>query len=302
MNKYYHYLDQFPSLEGKVAIVTGANSGLGYKTTISLAYKKAHVIMACRNIKKAEDAKNKILKEIPAAQLTIIQYDQSSFESIIKFCSEINDNFDKIDYLICNAGVYFQKKKVTTNDGFEMTFGTNYIGTFYLLNQFLSFLEYLNCKVIVVTSLTGFLTRRNIDVLDNEKYTRNTIYGFSKQCLTRLACELNFNQKINIYLTHPGICKTNIISSEGSGLPNWFSKLGRGFLDIFVHSASKASLTNIFTIFYEGNKKYVCPRGIFHISGYPKEYYYPQYAKKPIIEETYRYLRSRNIHIDENLK
>ena len=79
------FLEKLSSLEDKVYIVTGANSGLGYETSLNLAYKKAKVIMACRNINKAERAKEKILEKVPGAEIDIVKYDQSSFESIDKF-------------------------------------------------------------------------------------------------------------------------------------------------------------------------------------------------------------------------
>ena len=86
--KYVNYLNKFPSLEGKTYIVTGANSGLGYDTSLLLAYKGANVIMACRNIMKANEAKEKILISVPEAKLHIEKYDQASFSSIIEFSKD----------------------------------------------------------------------------------------------------------------------------------------------------------------------------------------------------------------------
>lgn len=287
MHNYNKYLDKFPSLEGKNIIVTGANSGLGFETCRHLIYKKANVIMACRNLKKANEAKEKLLKENNLAKIKIYQYDQSSFESIREFKNNIvNDNI-KIDALICNAGVYYPKKKYLTKDGFELTFGTNYLGTYYLLKCLNGYLEQCDSRIIIVTSLTGMLSK-HYQLNDINNLNRNDVYSYSKYCLSRLCYELDLNSiNCKYYLIHPGICQTNIISSEQTGLPNWFSKIGHAFLYVFVHSATKASLCDIKALTTnEKQKKYIKPRGLFAISGYPTLKKYPKYAKKSIIEET----------------
>ena len=134
MKMYTKYLDKLESLEDKVAIVTGANSGLGFQTALALAYKGARVIMACRNLEKAEIAKDKILKEVENAKIDICKYDQGSFDSIEKFSIYIEENYQHIDYLVCNAGVYFPKVNYRTKDNLELTMGTNYFGTYHLLH------------------------------------------------------------------------------------------------------------------------------------------------------------------------
>ena len=295
MNRYYQYLDKLNSLEGKTFIVTGANSGLGLQTTIDLVYKKAHVIMACRNISKAEKVKNEIRLKFNDANIDIIQYDQSSFVSIDSFCDEIKNKYSQIDGLICNAGVYFQKKNMKTKEGIDLTFGTNYLGVYYLINRLFDYLDKSFSKVLIVTSLTATFAKKNTKIKTLEKLNRNQLYGYSKYCLSRLCYELDKKSKnIEFYLTHPGICQTNIISSETSGLPNWFSKIGHGFLYLFVHKSSKACLTNLYALSLGNNKqKFIKPRGLFAISGYPKAYLYPQYCQKEIIEETKNYLKER---------
>ena len=291
------FLEKLSSLEDKVYIVTGANSGLGYETSLNLAYKKAKVIMACRNINKAERAKEKILEKVPGAEIDIVKYDQSSFESIDKFSTYIEENYQHIDGLVCNAGVYFPKADYKTVDNLELTIGTNYFGVYYLLKKLNLFLERCASRVVIVTSLTGFLANKSIDLSEHHKLSRGKIYGYSKYCLSRLCYELSKeNTKVKYYLTHPGICSTNIISSDQTGLPNWFSKLGHFFLYLFVHSASKASLTNIVALTTtELEKVFIKPRGLFAISGYPTLRKMPKYAKENIIEETEKYLKDIKI-------
>ena len=293
--KYKKYLDKLESIEGKTFIVTGANSGLGYQTTLDLAYKKARVIMACRNVDKAQLAKEKILLEVKDAKLDIYRYDQGNFKSIDKFVNEINNNFSHIDGLVCNAGVYYPKANYKTADGFELTFGTNYLGTYYLLKKINPLLEKSKAKVVIVTSLTGAFASKKTKIKDNEKLGRNKIYGYSKYCLSRLCYELDQkSENVEYFLTHPGICQTNIISSDQTGLPSFISKAGHYFLYIFVHHANKPCSTSLLALTTKDNqKKFIKPRGPFAISGLPTRKKFPKYSNKEVVEETEEYLKGK---------
>lgn len=285
--KYIKFIDKFPSLEGKLYIVTGANSGLGFDTSLYLAYKGASVILACRNLERAEKAKNRILNEVPNAKLFIEQYDQADFNSIEKFSNNIKDNYSHIDGIICNAGVYFPKQDYKTKDGYELTFGTNYLGTFKLLYELKYKLNDDHSRVVIVTSLTATLSNKSKDIENFSSLNRNQVYGYSKYCLSRLFYELSteFNN-ITYNLVHPGIASTNIISSTQTGLPHWFQVLGHKFLTLFTHSSKKASLILLEGLLTDKKSSYITPRGPFAISGYPKYKRVPKYVKKDIINKT----------------
>ena len=285
--KYINYLNKFDSLENKVYIVTGANSGLGFDTSLYLAYKGASVILACRNLDRANKAKERILKEVPNAELFIEEYDQASFSSIRSFASRVKQNYSRIDGLVCNAGVYFPKQDYKTSDGFELTFGTNYLGTYLLISSLKEILDRDYSRVVVVTSLTATLSKRNVDIDQVSILSRNDVYGYSKYCLSRLTYELSLeDNNISYNLVHPGIASTNIISSQQTGLPHWFQVLGHRFLTLFTHSSSKASLVILEGLLSEKANNYIVPRGLFAISGYPKFKRMPKYTKKEIIEKT----------------
>ena len=285
--KYINYLNKFESLENKVYIVTGANSGLGFDTSLYLAYKGASVILACRNLDRANKAKEKILKEVPTAKLFIEEYDQASFTSIRNFASRIKENYSKIDGLVCNAGVYFPKQDYKTSDGYELTFGTNYLGTYLLISSLKEVLDRNYSRVVVVTSLTATLSKRNVDIDQANKLSRNDVYGFSKYCLSRLTYELSLeSNNVTYNLVHPGIASTNIISSQQTGLPHWFQVLGHRFLTLFTHSSQKASLVLLEGLLSEKVNQYIVPRGLFGISGYPRLKKMPKYTKKEIISKT----------------
>lgn len=285
--KYAKYLKKFPSLEGKYYIVTGANSGLGLDTSLYLAYKGANVILACRNLKKAELAKQKILEVVPDAKIFIEEYDQASFVSIENFTHRIKENYSQIDGLVANAGVYYPKQDYKTSDGYELTFGTNYIGTFKLIDSLKEKLNESCSRVVFVTSLTATLANKKKDIDEIEKLNRNQLYGYSKYCINRLFYELNSEENnITYNLVHPGIASTNIISSQQTGLPHWFQVLGHRFLTIFTHSSQKASLISIEGLLNEKHGAYVAPRGLFAISGYPKFKKVPKFSNRKIIEKT----------------
>lgn len=281
------YLDNLSvSLKNKNVIVTGANSGIGLETCFHLAYLNASIIMACRNKEKAEAAKKKILEKYPSCSIQIIHYDQSSFASISSFVREINDI--KIDGLVLNAGVYFPRHDYKTEDGYELTFGTNYVGVYYLLKKLKDKLEENKTRVVMVTSLTSYLSSSKRKIISYKKLTRNKSYGFSKLCLSRLFVHLSSTSVNASYrLVHPGITATNILSSEKTGFPSWFSKIGHSFLYLFVHKASKAALCSILGLVDQDEyKKYIAPRGPFAISGFPKKkripkkYFYPNVEKE----------------------
>jgi NAD(P)-dependent dehydrogenase (short-subunit alcohol dehydrogenase family) len=108
-------LNQIESQKGKIAIVTGANTGLGKEITIGLARKEVKVIMACRSIKKAEEAKTEIIKIIPNANIEIMELDLSSLKSVRNFAKSFSEKYKQLNFLIENAGIMippFKKQKM----------------------------------------------------------------------------------------------------------------------------------------------------------------------------------------------
>jgi len=125
-------------LPGKTIIVTGANTGIGFEAAKDFVKRQAKVILACRNPKKAEAAKLKIIEDTGCEQTQLIvkSLDLTSLESIRAFAEDINANEEKIDILLNNAGIMMCPKQ-ETKDGFELTFGTNHLGPFLLTNLLL---------------------------------------------------------------------------------------------------------------------------------------------------------------------
>lgn len=122
-------LEDAPSQSGRVAIVTGANSGLGFETALALAGKGATVVLACRNMEKAETAQRDILAKYPHAKVQCLPLDTSSLASVRAFAERFAAAHDRCDLLINDAGIMMSPYQLTA-DGFENQFATNYLGHF----------------------------------------------------------------------------------------------------------------------------------------------------------------------------
>ncbi len=268
--KYIKYINKLNAdLTGKVFVVTGANSGIGYELSKYLMFLNAKVIMACRNKQKAEKAFQEIIKEIPNAKAEIMIYDQSSFESIKKFSDELKNKYQCIDGIVFNAGIYFPKKGMKSKDDLELTLATNYFGQYYLLNNLKEYLHKNNARLVIVTSLTATLSK-NIGLDKYQTCSRNKLYGYSKFLLSSEAFYLNKEENPNVFLVHPGVCSTNILFNKDTGLSSAFARAGRRFLNLFTHSAEKAALCSLLGCILPYKKNiYIKPRGLFAISGYP---------------------------------
>jgi len=268
--KISNYINSIPTCQNKIIVITGANSGIGFETMKILAAKGAQIIMACRSRKRAEEAKNKVLSIVSKAKIDILLYDQSSFHSIDNFMRNLQEKYSHVDYLVCNAGIYHPQKNQKTIDGYPLTIGTNYLGLFYLIENLKLYL--VNTKIIFVNSLVYERIKRPIinGLTQETTYIFNQ-YCFSKWAITNYFYYLSNNTNLNIYLMHPGVSSTNIFTSNTSSYKNWFKKLAKIVLPLFVHSPKKACLgiVNLCAKSYP-NHTFLAPRGLKHISGYPK--------------------------------
>ncbi len=274
---------RIPPLNEQVILITGGNSGIGFEAAKIFASKGAHVVLACRSLKRASTAKETILKEYPNAKITILLYDQSSFESIAHLVNEIKDKFDHIDTVIANAGIYHPSPNQKTEDGLPLTVGVNYIGCYYFINALLPYLEkYNNSKIIIVTSLTyRFAKYKDLSFLeeDDKKVSKN--YGLSKLCLVKYYDHLLKTTNVKIMMMHPGVTSTNIFSSSNNNFPHWFQKLAHLILPLFTHSPKKASLGMVLLSSNDTleNGLFLGPRGLFGISGYPTKKRIPKHFR-----------------------
>jgi NAD(P)-dependent dehydrogenase (short-subunit alcohol dehydrogenase family) len=171
-----------PDQGGRIAVVTGANSGLGLETARELTRKGASVTMAVRNLDKGQAAIDDIRRDQPNAELELVQLDLASLDSVRSAATELEDRLERIDLLINNAGVMYTPRQQTA-DGFEMQFGTNHLGHFAWTGLLLDrLLDVPGSRVVTVSSI-GHRIRSAIDFDDlnaENGYNRISAYGRSK--------------------------------------------------------------------------------------------------------------------------
>lgn len=216
-----------PNLTGKVAIITGANSGLGLESTKALAAKGATVVMACRNLRKAEEAKAEVLRQVPQAKLDVMALDNASLDSVRAFAAAFKAKYDRLDLLLNNAGV-MAIPHTETEEGFEMQFGVNHLAHFALTGLLLDRLTNTpNARVHNVSSSAAFGGSIHFDDLMGKKaYNRWAAYGQSKLANAVFATELNHRLKAAGHDTlanssHPGLVMGNLQTNslQQSGAP-----------------------------------------------------------------------------------
>ena len=226
-----------PDLSGKLAVVTGSNSGLGLGLATRLAAAGADVIMAIRNRAKGEAAVDQIRATVPDAKLTIKQLDLSSLASVKALGEELNAEGRPIDILINNAGIMQPPERETTADGFELQFGGNHLGHFALTGHLLPLLRAAgDARVTTLSSLAARMGGINFDDLQWEKrYNPTQAYSQSKSANLMFALELDRRSRqagwgIVSNAAHPGFAKTNLQlsgPSQGKDSPTLLERFYR---------------------------------------------------------------------------
>jgi NAD(P)-dependent dehydrogenase (short-subunit alcohol dehydrogenase family) len=207
-----------PDQTGRVAVVTGSNTGLGFETAAALADKGAHVVLAVRNLDKGKDAELLIRKRSPNADLALQELDLSSLESTRAAAEQLRADHERIDLLINNAGVMYTPKQ-TTKDGFEMQFGTNHVGHFAFTGLLLDrLLPVAGSRVVTVSSVGHrILADIHFDDLQFERgYNRVRAYGQAK--LSNLLFTYELQRRLAAHgaptiatAAHPGFSDTELM-------------------------------------------------------------------------------------------
>ena len=215
-------IENIPDQKGKIAVVTGSSSGIGYEAARVLANKNATVIIAVRNLEKGEIAKAKIVGQNKNADVELMKIDLSDLSSVKAFVDEFNNKYDKLDLLINNAGVMIPPYS-KTKDGFELQMGTNHLGHFALTLQLLDLISKTpNSRIVNVSSGAHKFGNINFDDLNWEKrkYKPMRSYGDSKIANLYFTKELakRMNQsdkKVLITSAHPGWTATELQRHSG---------------------------------------------------------------------------------------
>ena len=263
-------LDDLPDQTGRVAIVTGANTGIGFETAAALAQKNATVVMACRNRKKAEDAIQRIRERTPDAKLELIELDLASLASVKRFADAFRADHDCLDLLINNAGVMIPPLG-HTEDGFELQFGCNHLGHFALTGRLLDLLEATpGARVVTVSSMAHRGGKMDFDNLNAENsYEKMPAYGQSKLANLLFTFELQrrldtAGSKVVATAAHPGWTGTDLQRHSG---------LFRVLNTFFAQTPPMGALPTLRAAAdpqAEGGD-YFGPKGFYEMRGYPKK-------------------------------
>lgn len=272
-------LDHVNFQPGKIAVVTGANSGIGYETTMGLASKNVEVIMACRDLRKAELARTRLLEKYPNTQIKPMVLDLTSLTSVKKFAEQFRKQYNKLDLLINNAGIMMSPYTVT-EDGFENQFATNFIGHFALTGLLIPLLTKTpGSRIVTLTSLSYKWAQIEFDDLHARKgYSKRKAYGQSKRACLIFTYELQRRISASGYNTislaaHPGLAKTN--------LDQYFPALIRPLGNLFLQSAKKGALPVLYAALSMDVKggDFIGPDGFQQIRGYPTTVEADEYSR-----------------------
>ena len=265
--------DDIPDQTGRVAVITGANTGLGYETARALAEHGAHVVLAVRNLDKGKDAAASITAASPSAGVALQELDLTSLDSIRAAARQLRSDHDRIDLLVNNAGVMYTPKS-TTKDGFELQFGTNHLGHFALTGLLLDRLLPVAGSRIVTVSSIGHRIRADIhfdDLQWEHSYNRVSAYGQAK--LANLLFTYELQRRLALHGTtiaaaaHPGGSNTELMRN----LPPLVARVSAVIEPLFQDPAMGAlpSLRAATDPAVVGGQ-YFGPDGFAQTRGYPK--------------------------------
>jgi len=268
--------DTMETQAGKRFLITGANTGLGFETALELARKHAHVVLAGRSEKKLIEAKDRILAQVPKAQLEIGVVDLGSIASVKTFAEAFVNEGTPLDVLINNAGIMFPPPGLTV-DGYESQFGVNFIGHYVLTALLLPVLK--NSKpgrVVTISSMAHRNGEIDFDNLKLEKpFNKFREYGQSKVADLIFAIELqrrlaaSGSQVVSV-ACHPGVSKTELLRDDAPQMIETVDYM----------AANQGAFSTLFaaTQPVDGGS-YFGPNGKGEINGYPAPAFITPYAK-----------------------
>jgi retinol dehydrogenase 12 len=235
-------------MTAKLAVVTGANTGIGKATARQLASRGFSVVMGCRDSKKAEAARDELVSSgVPIERLTLLPLDLGSLDSIAQFARAFHERYASLSVLVNNAGLWAHERTVTT-DGFETTFGVNHLGPFQLTRLLLDSLRAADHARIV--NVSSELHRRGdvMRLLDDPMAERGSFRGLARYGDSKLANVL-FTRKlakslaaesshVTVNALHPGVIASDFMRGV--------NVIGRAFVKLFFKSPEAGAATSVF--------------------------------------------------------
>jgi NAD(P)-dependent dehydrogenase (short-subunit alcohol dehydrogenase family) len=264
-----------PDQRGRTALITGANSGLGFHAAAGLARKGATVILACRDARKAADAAGRISALAPEAVTEVVRFDLASLDSVRAAADEVKSGHANLDLLINNAGL-LGTRRGTTADGFELHFGTHHLGHFALTGLLLDrLLAAPGSRIVTVSSLGHRLTRLDFDDLQSSRRRVSSGDAYARSKLANVLFALELERRLAAAGAHavslaadPGLAQTSVLRQ----LPAGIRAAARPAELLLFQSAQMGALPVLRAATDPAARggEYYCPGGRAHLTGYPE--------------------------------
>ena len=270
-------VEDIPSQKGKIAVITGATGGLGLETALGLAGAGAEVVLTGRNPDKGAAALRTVLAAHPNANISYESLDTSSLHAVRAFAERFSAETSKLDILVNNAGVMALPTRQETIDGFELQFGTNYLGHFALTAQLLPLLSAARGRVVSLSSIAARTGHIRFDDLQAEKSYRTwDVYGQTKIACLMFGLELQRRSTaggwaVTSLIAHPGVSSTNLIEN-GMGAQSFSARLKPFVRGIFFQPPPEGALPQLYAATMPGVVPggYYGPDGFMELRGKPR--------------------------------
>ena len=277
--------DAMAEQNGRIALVTGANTGIGFEAALQLARKGAHVLLGCRDQQRAKQAIKRIQAAAPTASLDWLPLDLADLASVAAAAAQLRTGHQQLDLLICNAGVMVPPEGRTA-DGFELQFGINHLGHFALVLHLLPLLQAAPAaRVVAVSSGAALFGRMVFDDLNFERrsYQPWAAYGQSKLAnllfIQALARRLKrAGSSVVACAAHPGVTATELQrhSPNMQNMPPWLAMPAPQGALPSLRAATDPAVEPL---------DYFGPDGLLQMRGYPKRVPWPRGAKPQAIAD-----------------
>lgn len=236
-------------LDGKTVLITGANTGIGKETALDMAKRGARVILACRDMTRARIAADDIRQQSGNGNVVVKKLDLASLQSVRDLAKDVQENEERLDILINNAGIMWCPKW-KTEDGFEMQFGVNHLGHFLLTNCLLDLLKKsAPSRIVIVSSVAHERGHIHFDDINLDKdYQRKTSYRQSKLANVLFCRELASRLQgtgVTVYSLHPGVIRTELGRHLFPTLALWQTIILKPFM-MLIKSPWEGAQTSIY--------------------------------------------------------
>ena len=264
-----------PDLSGRVAVVTGASSGIGLKTAVELARRGAETVLACRSPERGERALEALRQAAPGARAEVMALDLASLASVERFSGELSERHPRLDLLVNNAGV-MAAPYGRTEDGFELHLGTNHLGHFALTGRLLGrLLQTPGARVVTVSSIGHRSARLDLDDLHYERGGYRPMAAYYRSKLLNLLFCYELHRRLErsgsgvlSLAAHPGVARTELMRHIAT---TWYRRAAFRLLGALLQGAATGALPTLRAAADPDARggEYYGPRGLLEWSGHP---------------------------------